>query len=184
MKKDQMAVKEKERVKSGYNQLGGDLYNLRYREEQEVKYEIIFSVIHIELDDLILDDGCGSGMIMDRLVGPTVGFDLSSELLATAKTKLKPFHYLVQGDAEVLPFREGIFDKVLSVTLVQNTPNPAEVFSEIKRVTRLRGCFAISALKKAFTLERFRELLENTNFSNLRFLSSEDNHDWFSYGER
>lgn len=179
-----MAVEEKKRVKSGYDQLGGDLYNLRYREEQEVKYEIIFSLIHVELNDLILDDGCGSGMIMDKFVGPTVGFDLSAELLATARTKLKPFHYLVQGDAEVLPFREEIFDKVISVTLVQNTPNPAEVFSEIKRVTRLRGCFAISALKNAFTFERFQKLLESTNFNSLNLLPSDDNHDWFSYGER
>jgi ubiquinone/menaquinone biosynthesis C-methylase UbiE len=184
MKKDQMAIREKKRVKSGYDQLGGDLYNLRYREEQEVKYEIIFSLIHVELDDLILDDGCGSGMIMDRLVGSTVGFDLSAELLATARTKLKPFHYLVQGDAEVLPFREEIFDKIISVTLIQNTPNPAEVFSEIKRVIKFRGCFVISALKKAFTFERFQKFLEDTNFSSLRFLSGEFNHDWFSYGER
>ncbi len=179
-----MAVKEKKRVKSGYDELGGDLYNLRYREEQEVKYEIIFSFINVELDDLILDDGCGSGMIMDRLVGSTVGFDLSGELLDTARIKLKSFHYLVQGDAERLPFRGEIFDKVISVTLIQNTPNPAEVFSEIKRVLMSRGCFAISALKKAFTLERFQKLLEDTNFTRLNFLPSEDNHDWFSYGER
>ena len=179
-----MSVKEKKRVKSGYDELGGDLYNLRYREEQEVKYEIIFSLINVELDDLILDDGCGSGMIMDRLVGSTVGFDLSAELLATAITKLKSFHYLVQGDAEMLPFRGEIFNKVISVTLIQNTPNPAEVFSEIKRVIMFKGCFAISVLKKAFTLERFQRLLEDTNFSRLSFLPIEDNHDWFSYGER
>ena len=179
-----MAIKEKKRVRSSYNELGGDLYNTRYRDEQEVKYDVIFSLIEVKLNNLLLDDGCGSGMLLERLIGPTVGLDFSSELLSTAKRKLKLLHYLVQGDAEKLPFRKGIFDAVVSVTLLQNTPEPEQVLSEIGYVTHFGGALAITALKKTFTNEEFLKIMKSAAFKYFDIVPSESSPDWYAYGER
>lgn len=179
-----MAVEEKKRILSSYDQLGGDLYSLRYREEQEVKYDRVFSHIELKLGELVLDDGCGSGMLMDRLASPTVGLDISAELLRTARSNLKMLHYIVQGDAEKLPFRDGIFNAAISITLIQNTPSPRDVFSEVKRVTKLGGIIAITALKHAYTSKEFTKLLSETGFGSIDLVASEESQDWFAYGTR
>lgn len=179
-----MATGEKRRVQSNYDDLGGEGYTLRYREEQEAKYERIFSHVNVDLGDLVLDDGCGSGMLMERLYSPTVGLDLSSELLRTASSKLRPLQSVVQGDAERLPFRSGVFDAAISVTLIQNTPSPVDVFGEIKRVTKPGGRIAVTALKHAYSEEEFVGILMDAGLGYVRVAQSGENQDWFAYGTR
>ena len=65
--------------------MGGGLYDLRYREEQDRKYDAALLTSRPREYDLLLDDGCGTGMLMSRLESPVVGLDLTPNLIEAAK---------------------------------------------------------------------------------------------------
>ena len=180
-KEERMAViNEKKRIMNGYNSLGGEGYNQRYREEQDIKYDVIFSILKSKFDVIIFDNGCGTGMLLDRLFTPAVGLDLTSGLLGAARNKLKNYHFLVNGDSEYLPFRNKVFDSTISVTLIQNTPYPEKVLYEIKRVTKKSNISAITALKKAFTFDQFYQLLKDAGLCSYYILEDVSSYDWFA----
>ena len=166
----QAVINEKKRIKNGYDSLGGEGYNLRYSEEQDIKYDMIFSTLILSFDELIFDIGCGTGLLLERLNIPAVGLDLSPRLLETAKNKLKSYHFIVNSDAEYLPFRDNVFDTTISVTVIQNVPYPELVLQEIKRVNKIKGRIVITALKKAFTIKEFDTLLKQVNFKSYQIL--------------
>ena len=72
-------------------------------------------------NDLVLDIGCGTGVLEEQLNGVTVaGVDLTKEMLAIAKAKrIDSLEVLVLGDAEHLPFDKDTFDRVLSCYVVK-----------------------------------------------------------------
>jgi SAM-dependent methyltransferase len=100
----------------------------------------------------ILDLGCGSGRLTDRLAdamgrGVVVGLDLSQAMLAEAAVRLAERHrpvgphrmtdagievHLVRGDAARLPF-VGAFDAVFSAATFHWVQNHDKLFSSIHR---------------------------------------------------
>lgn len=123
-------------------------YELLYGDEQRRKYRIIANRFGIGTDDAVLDVGCGSGI--GSVMGCTiVGIDPSEEMIRRA-----PFPAQV-GAAEDLPFPNGSFDYVVSVTAIHHVSNIARALLEIRRVGR-KG-YAISFLKgspKAAMIDR------------------------------
>jgi ubiquinone/menaquinone biosynthesis C-methylase UbiE len=106
----------------------------------------------------ILDLGCGSGMFIGELSTRAkfvVGVDASLEMLKVAKGRARGAR-LVQADADALPFAGGSFDAVVSVTLLQNMPDPAATVREVARVLRPSGVAVLTVLKR----KRSREELE------------------------
>lgn len=76
----------------------------------------------LELDEnsFVLDAGCGSGFSMESATAISkniFGFDISQELLLVAKRK--GIKNLVRADFENIPFRENIFDAIISVSALQ-----------------------------------------------------------------
>jgi ubiquinone/menaquinone biosynthesis C-methylase UbiE len=95
-----------------------------------------------------LDVGTGTGHFAAWLSGQgarAVGVDISRLLLRVAARK-KGMAPLVQADAEALPFADGAFDAVLSVTALEFMGNPAKAVSEMARVCRPGGCMVIGVL--------------------------------------
>jgi ubiquinone/menaquinone biosynthesis C-methylase UbiE len=82
-----------------------------------------------------LDVGCGTGRGL-RFYGPgapVVGIDPARASLARAARRI-PGARLVQASAEALPFREGVFDTVVSSFVFCSVPDPARGLAEVKRV--------------------------------------------------
>ena len=173
-----MGEPDKREVADAYDTLGGRIYDLRYAEEQSAKYEALLEAMTPKLDDIALDIGCGTGLLTERLESQAVGLDISASLLSTARAKLqrRKRAYLVMGDAGALPFRFSTFDTVFSVTVLQNTPDPLFFVMEMKRVGRKTA--GVTALKKAFTRESFKLLLEEGGFSSFEVLDSSGLNDW------
>lgn len=76
----------------------------------------------LDLSDnaFVLDVGCGSGFSMEPALASTknvFGFDVSSELLLVAKGKR--IKNLVRADFESIPFRENVFDAIISISALQ-----------------------------------------------------------------
>jgi ubiquinone/menaquinone biosynthesis C-methylase UbiE len=86
-----------------------------------------------------LDLGCGTGRNLPLLTGTNaVGLDPSFESLRRARRRA-PGTPLVQGSAEALPFRDGVFDTVVSGLVLCSVPDPARGLAEVRRVLRPGG---------------------------------------------
>jgi ubiquinone/menaquinone biosynthesis C-methylase UbiE len=88
----------------------------------------------------VLDVGCGTGRNLP-LLRPgvrVIGLELSAEALARARRRA-PGVPLVQGDAEALPFRSGVFDTVMSGLVFCSVPDAARGLAEVKRVLKPGG---------------------------------------------
>jgi len=179
-----MGPPRKRDVRRNYNDLGGELYDIRYGEEQNRKYDVAFFLILPRGDGLLLDDGCGTGMLLSRLSSPAVGLDLSPSLLRTARERLSLGHYLILGDAEYLPLRNDIFEGVYAITLIQNIPDKAATILEMKRVTRIGGKFLFTAIKALFDEAFVCNILDRMSFSNISFLGDAGTNDWITYAEK
>ena len=146
--------------------LTAEMYEMRYAEEQAVKYKAALEHLNIARHSNVLDVGCGAGLLFSHVAAEAqtvVGVDISSRLLLQAKECARDFRnvHLVQADADYLPFTDNHFSLVFAFTVLQNMPKPLETLNEIKRNAKRGASIVVTGLKKAFSLEAFRELLQN-----------------------
>jgi len=95
--------------------------------------------------ELILDVGCGPGMVtrdIARLTnGKVIAIDDSEDMIKVAKDILKVYKNveLRVGNAENLPFDDNMFDVVTCNLLLMWAENPQQVVKEMARVTKSGG---------------------------------------------
>ena len=177
---DVPAWNEKCRVKNCYD-LTSSMYNMRYSDEQKIKYNRALLKVKLSCDSIILDIGCGSGLLFDYLVSKVesiIGIDLSIELLRKAKEKNKANIHLIQADADNLPLQNNKMDLVFAFTMLQNMPSPLKTIQEIILAAKSDGQIIITGLKKFFPLKKFKELLEE---SGLEIVTIENGSDLKCY---
>jgi|SRR3989338_7487457 len=136
-------------ISKGYDEL--------YGEEQKIKHGIIKANLNIKNGDLLLDVGCGTGSDFECKV---VGIDPSMELLQQNQKNNgnndngnNDYNAInkILAKAENMPFKDNVFDKVISVTSMHNFDDLKKGILEIKRVGKRD--FAFSILKKAKDFE-------------------------------
>jgi ubiquinone/menaquinone biosynthesis C-methylase UbiE len=154
------------------------MYEERYAEEQRAKYAVAMENVNVG-GGVVLDVGCGTGLFFSQVaarVSMVVGVDFSRKLLFKAKDEAKKLSniFVLQADADHLPFREGFFDAVFAFTVLQNMPKPSETLGELKRVAKPGGSVVVTGLKKAFPLDKFMDVLEGTSLRVASFVDIED----------
>ena len=177
-----MRDREKRYVRDSYDSLGGKLYNIRYQHEQESKNDLILKHISLLPEDILLDDGCGTGLLLRWVRSHSVGVDVSSKLLSAAHAQLRNRHqaHLAQGDADSLPFRSAIFDKVFAVTLIQNTPDPTRTLREMRRVSKSGSIVTVTALKKSCTPQALEQFISGSELTLMSVVRDEGIKDWIA----
>ncbi|HEY6070718.1 MAG TPA: class I SAM-dependent methyltransferase, partial [Chthoniobacterales bacterium] len=89
----------------------------------------------------ILDAGCGTGAILQRLGSPekNVGIDLAPE--AVEFCRRRGLTNVQQGDVNALPFDDASFDAVISSSVIYHdwVPDVAGAVQEMHRVLRPNG---------------------------------------------
>ena len=143
------------------------MYERRYEQIQREKYEIVTG--NLPPVSKVLDLGCGTGMLLSELArrsGFVVGIDSSPEMLELAR-KRRGSAALVLTDADHLPFVDRSFDAVVSVTLLQNMPNPAATVREVARVTKPRGIVIMTTLKHKHSLGELERWIRAAGFKPL-----------------
>lgn len=99
--------------------------------------------------DRLLDVGCGTGLLLDRLSGihpdkQLFGIDPVPAMLDVARRRLSPSIELHQAWAAHLPFEEEQFDVVISCSMFHYIHKPMEALREMKRVLRPNGLLVIT----------------------------------------
>ena len=107
-------------------------YNELYGGEQKIKHKLIKENLDIKNTDLLLDVGCGTGLLDFNC--NIIGIDSSIELLQQNSNNQK-----IQAKAENIPFKDNIFDKIISVTSMHNFDNIEKSIKEIKETTKSKN---------------------------------------------
>ena len=173
----------KRRIRDRYNDLGGGVYDVRYTEEQRPKYEAVLSEMEIRPDEVVLDDGCGTGLLFEHVTAHIVGLDVSVKLLSKAKDRASETVHLVNGDSENLPFRPRVFHSVMSFTVIQNASSMGHMLCEMDAARREDGVLLVSALKKALSKQEFIELFIKSNLKIKKVFDTENIKDWIIISE-
>lgn len=121
---------------------------------------------------LVLEVGCGSGRVSPT--GATIiGVDRDVSMLTLARRRIGD--RVVCADACDLPFRDGVADLSLAVTLCEFVEDPRHVIDELARVTRHGGHMVIGALNRAspWGLAHRREF-NSPPWDRARFLTDRD----------
>ena len=93
-----------------------------------------------------LDLCCGPGNVTEALVARgciTTGLDFSPAMIDRARARV-PAATFRQGDAQDLPFEDGSFDIVVSNFGICHVPDQPKALSEVRRVLRTGGRFAMT----------------------------------------
>ena len=113
-------------------------------------HRLIFQTLEKELpnwrQEQILDAGCGTGAILQRLGNPekNVGIDLADEAISICRRR--GLHNVRQGDICALPFGDDSFDAVIcsSVLYHQWVSDIATAVREMHRVLRPGGLLLVN----------------------------------------
>ncbi len=126
----------------------------------------------------VLDVGCGTGNFVGKLARlgyHVVGLEPDRSMRDRA---LKKGLRCVEGRAEEIPFPDGSFDAILSVTALEFFEDKEKAFSEMFRVLREGGKIVLGTLTgrwREFYEERGREghpVFSKASFPDLEFLIS------------
>lgn len=136
-------------------------YNELYWNEQLNKLKVINNYLvskNVVIDSTtkILDVGCGTGIVQDfferKYHADTFGIDPSESLIKQNQ------YQCMLSDAEDMPFSDGEFDIVISLTALQNFDDLDHGLMEIKRVGK--DFFIITFLKRSNKAELMEKLIK------------------------
>lgn len=151
------------------------LYDVRYEAEQKAKYSTALNNLPPKTLGLVLDAGCGTGLLFEHVAVSTkavVGLDISKKTLLQARDRAKNSRnvHLILADADHMPFTQDTFDHVFAITLIQNSPDPIETLNEVLRVVRNDAIVVVTGLKRVFSMTDFKKLLQKVG---LRIIAME-----------
>lgn len=98
-----------------------------------------------EKDTLVLDLGCGTGLLSGLVAGKgfeVVGMDVSLESLRMLRQNA-PGIRAVQADASLLPVTEAACHAVVSLGAWRHFPNPRQVMAEVARILKDDGLLIV-----------------------------------------
>ncbi|KON29287.1 hypothetical protein AC480_03400 [miscellaneous Crenarchaeota group archaeon SMTZ1-55] len=112
------------------------------------------------VDGKVLDLGTGTGLLAIELAKTmpdleVIGLDLSDVALEVARKNLQESEQPLRisfkkGDAEDMPFEEGVFDLVVSSNTLHLIKNPVSMFNEIYRVLKSKDRFFLSDFRRSW----------------------------------
>lgn len=145
------------------------IYDMRYAEEQTAKIEAALRHVNANVG-IVLDAGCGTGVLFDHVADKalmTVGLDFSRKTLLKARERAKNHAgvHLLRADADNMPLKDGVFDTVFAMTLIQNAPSPAQTLNDVKRVAKDNALIVVTGLRKVFRRGALERLLKDAGLS-------------------
>lgn len=118
-------------------------------------FTVDFIVNNYAKDAKLCDLGCGAGPVIFQMLSrgyDMVGLDYSGDMLGNAAKRLGagqiPNKPLINGNCELLPFGDGIFDCVVCLGVISYVENYGNIINEIFRVLKPGGTVLVSFRNK------------------------------------
>ncbi len=176
-------MEKKRELKKRYDSTA-EIYDERYFEIQLKKFRAIKS--EIENVSRLLELGCGTGFFLEefsRFSDEVYGVDFSIRMLEKARERSSG-SFLICADADNLPFKNQTFETVVSLTLLQNMPDPTLTFAEISRVLKKDGKVITSILAKKISPDEMENQMNSANLKPLRIEKIPESEDLISVGKK
>lgn len=100
-----------------------------------------FFIDKIEPDDVILDLGCGNGLValdIAKKAKDVIGVDLNENNIKTARNNLRKFHYnnveFILGDVTKIELNKK-FDKIILSNILEHIENRIEFLSNLRNIS-------------------------------------------------
>lgn len=107
----------------------------------DAEFALLHKLLMPEAGESILDVGCGTGWFTRRFAAlnklSVTGLDPNADWLDYARQRAPQINWL-EGDARKLPFEDGSFDVVVSVTALCFVDDSQQALREMVRVARRR----------------------------------------------
>jgi ubiquinone/menaquinone biosynthesis C-methylase UbiE len=126
-----------------------DVWGEYHQHRHEMRYDLVAESVgrHLPQGGSILDIGCGSALVADRLIDRAayyVGMDFGPRHVAYAAARFAGERpgiraRFVRGDAEQLPFADNSFDVVVISEVIEHLLRPQKAVWEMARVLRPGG---------------------------------------------
>ena len=184
-----------------YNTLPGDIDEKAFNSDmlvqryfQRRKTEVIKNSLVMEIQDVIIDIGCGSGVQLKEIgkngYSRAVGIDVNLNALRFAKGRSLPDAEFILADAQYLPIRSSSVDKIICAEIIEHVKDPRLLINEISRVLKQRGAVIITTPNDKSVWGIYEFLWDvfgrgrNYGETHLRFFSESDLRGNFSgFGE-
>lgn len=124
----------------GFNHAAGKLN----REQVDFLVDKIKSILNLTRNDLLLEAGCGAGMLLGPLsahVHKVIGVDYAAAMVKRCR-ELFPNQEVLVAEVQNLPFSENTFDKIVCFSVFQYFPDlkyAKRALSEFIRVCKPGG---------------------------------------------
>lgn len=107
---------------------------IRWIERKRVKK--IVEMIDAAPTDTVVEIGCGAGLVLEKFqASRLIGVDLSGYILHKAKARLAKRNIcLLQANAEILPFPNQSFCKIVCTEVIEHVIEPRNVVKELARI--------------------------------------------------
>jgi len=113
------------------------------------RIERLLNILDLPPDEVVLEIAIGTGIQAKGILNRTknnrfIGLDLSFQMLKVAQNRLRKFGEsvtLIQGDGELLPFKENSFKYIFSAGILHHSDNRVKILSEIYKILVPGGCF-------------------------------------------
>ncbi|MEK7580146.1 MAG: class I SAM-dependent methyltransferase [Patescibacteria group bacterium] len=135
--------------KSGYN-LAAANYDKKEKYLNSFEQGKIFELLGEIKNKEVLDVGAGTGRLTNILVqkgAKVTAMDISKKMLDVLRRK-NPLIKTIIGGAENLPFKDKIFDLVISTFLIIHLKDLTKFFNEVCRVLKDDGYFLLTNINQ------------------------------------
>lgn len=143
-------------------------------------HQRLLEYVRLPLKPNILDIGCGTGRLLNRLASQFpdlhgTGLDLSPQMLRIARYSNchHPRLIYIQGQADSLPFAEAQFDAVFITISFLHYLQPERVLAEVARVLKENGRFYLVDISCPKYFEPCLQLLQAPSAASIRLYSPE-----------
>lgn len=109
-----------------------------------------------QFGDMILDAGCGTGLITRHLSRNSTGIDINPRHIEKAKINAPHINFLV-ADLEQLPFPDNYFSTIICTEVIEHFPDPEKPLQELSRVLK-RGGYLLGTVPRRSVFWRLRFL--------------------------
>ncbi len=131
-----------------------DIWGAYHQHRHEMRYDLVAAEArrHLRPGAVILDVGCGSVLVADRLADVPafyVGLDYGGHHIAYAAGKIAKAssrlrHGLLRGDGETLPLSDASVDVVVFSEVIEHLMRPERAVWELARVLRPGGVVVLT----------------------------------------